>query len=118
DPLTIDKLQSNLVADCWAFMPELVLCGTIVLLLLLRLVPAMDHSHLGLESLILTLLAFAVSFLQWRQLGDLRNVIEVPGRDMFGGLLRYDNFTIYLRLFLFGFTALTIWLSLLTGIPD
>src|SRR5262249_12667583 len=33
-------------------------------------------------------------------------------------LLRYDNFTTSLRLFLFGFTALTIWLSLLTGIPD
>jgi NADH-quinone oxidoreductase subunit N len=33
-------------------------------------------------------------------------------------LLAYDNFTIYLRLFLFGFTALVIWLTLLTGIPD
>ena len=38
--------------------------------------------------------------------------------DFFSGLLVYDNFTIFLRLFLFGFTALIIWLSLLTGIPD
>ena len=28
------------------------------------------------------------------------------------------NFTIFLRLFLLGFTALIIWLTLLTGIPD
>ena len=37
---------------------------------------------------------------------------------LFSGLLVYDHFTIFLRLFLLGFTALVIWLSLLTGIPD
>ena len=38
--------------------------------------------------------------------------------DMFAGLLVYDNFTIFLRLFLLGFTALIIFLTLQTGIPD
>ena len=37
---------------------------------------------------------------------------------MFGGLLVYDHLTIFLRCFLFGATALVVWLSLLTGIPD
>src|SRR5205085_8366402 len=38
--------------------------------------------------------------------------------EFFSGLMVYDNFTIYLRLFLLAFVALLIWLSLLTGIPD
>ena len=37
---------------------------------------------------------------------------------MFGGLLVYDHLTIFMRCFLFGFAALMIWLTLLTGIPD
>src|SRR5205814_3597260 len=37
---------------------------------------------------------------------------------MFSGLLVYDTFTVFLRIFLIGFTALTVWLSMLTGIPD
>src|SRR4029078_13618668 len=35
-----------------------------------------------------------------------------------GGLLVYDYFTVYLRVFLYSFTSLVIWLTLLTGIPD
>ena len=30
----------------------------------------------------------------------------------------FDTFTVFLRLFLFGFAALFIWLTMLTGIPD
>ncbi len=36
----------------------------------------------------------------------------------FGGMVVYDRLTLFLRLFLLGFTALIIWLSLLTSIPD
>src|SRR5262249_38584414 len=38
--------------------------------------------------------------------------------DLFSGMLVYDYFTIFLRLFLLTFALLIIWLSLLTGIPD
>ncbi len=38
--------------------------------------------------------------------------------EVFGACSIYDYFTVFLRCFLFGFTALVIWLSLLTGIPD
>ncbi|HEX5270060.1 MAG TPA: NADH-quinone oxidoreductase subunit N, partial [Gemmataceae bacterium] len=34
------------------------------------------------------------------------------------GLLVYDNFTVFLRLFLIFFGCLMVWLTLLTGIPD
>src|SRR5437588_4550108 len=33
-------------------------------------------------------------------------------------MLVFDNFFLFLRLFLYGFAALMIWLSMLTGIPD
>ena len=33
DPKTVTDLQAGLKADCWAFLPELILCGAIVLML-------------------------------------------------------------------------------------
>jgi NADH-quinone oxidoreductase subunit N len=111
----IDQMQSSLLRDCKNFLPELILCGAAVLLLLLRLVRGFRSWHLGWEALTLTLVALLVGVRQWLA----NNSVSEPGRvDMFGGLLVYDNFTIFLRLFLLGFTALTIWLSILTGIPD
>jgi len=116
-PNTIQTMQDNLLRDCRHFLPELILCGTIVLLLLLRLFRGFRTWHLGWEALTLTLVALLMSIRQW--LDNNTPVDRIPvSQAMFGGLLIYDNFTIFLRLFLLGFTALTIWLSLLTGIPD
>jgi NADH-quinone oxidoreductase subunit N len=116
----LQDLQGSLRTDLSAFLPELVLCGSIVLLLLLRLFTAFDRMHLGSVALVLTLYALVVSICQWyqvrydpRKAGDLTDSVS-----LFSGLLVYDNFTIYLRLFLLTFTALVIGLSLLTGIPD
>lgn len=149
DPKTFADLQDELGRALFAFMPELILCGTIVLLLLFRLFKALDRWHMGEVALIFTLAAFGASVLQWlgpaqevlpepsageneyffylKHLDEyLRNALISPSyyggahpqQEMFSGLLVYDNFTVFLRLFLYGFTALIIWLSLLTGIPD
>ena len=37
---------------------------------------------------------------------------------LFSGMLVYDHLTVYMRLFLYSFTALVIWLTTITGIPD
>jgi len=119
--LQIQDLQASLGRDALAFLPELILCGTIVLLLVLRLFGQFNRFHLGPVALVLTLAALAVSWCQWTQRGEFRllfdprapNVLEI-----FTGLLAYDNFTIFLKLLLLGFAALIIWLSLVTGIPD
>src|SRR5262245_40543674 len=118
--IAYSELQEALGRDLTAFLPELVLCGAIVLLLLARLFPRFDGANLGWAALILTAYAFFVSFAQWRgwESYDPRYGTGAIGFDMFSGLLVYDNFTIFLRLFLLGFTALIIWLSLMTGIPD
>src|SRR5262249_10718159 len=109
---TLERLQEALGQDCLAFLPEILLCGGIVLLLLLRLSRALDRLHVGWVALVFLLGALAASWVQWES-----SPADVS-RPMFSGLLVNDTFTIFLRLFLFGFTALVVWLTLLTGIPD
>lgn len=137
NPLVFGELQEELNRSLFAFMPELILCGTIVLMLLIKMFRSLERWHMGEVSLIFTLLALGVSFLQWigpqeEVLTDqstifefLRNFQGSPStysatnqQDIFSGLLVYDTFTVFLRLFLYSFTALVIWLTLLTGIPD
>jgi NADH-quinone oxidoreductase subunit N len=126
----LDNLEKSLRTDLMAFLPEVVLCGTIVLLLLVRLFPRFDRRHLGGVAFFLTLYALFVGWSQWAQynyatdLGGLRYDprLGLPGEPAtltaFGGMLVFDNFLIFLRLFLLGFAVLLIGLSLMTGIPD
>jgi NADH-quinone oxidoreductase subunit N len=110
-----------------AFLPETVICGGIVLLLLLRLFE--KRSHVGSIALTISLAALFFSVCQFPRLaslfrqGDLAHDIIVAlqgqrGGPIFQNLLLYDNLTIYIRCFLYAFTALVIWLSMTTGIPD
>ena len=78
----------------------------------------------GVFALLASLFALALSVLQWHGLDlDVPSVgkitIEALGtRDskfMFGGMLLFDHVTLLLRCFLYGFTALVVWLSMLTG---
>jgi NADH-quinone oxidoreductase subunit N len=131
------QLQSGLVTDCLMFLPELILCAGIVLLLVLRMIRSVGRAQLGAISLIVVLCALVFTVLQWNpewfnsllpqalQSKGLLDFVPTPAdnlldqsRPMFGGLLIFDRLTIFLRLFLFGFSALIIWLTLLTGIPD
>jgi NADH-quinone oxidoreductase subunit N len=105
----LGDLQSSLQQDIFAFLPELILCGGIVLLLLLRLFTALNRFHLGSLALIITLVSLGMAVQQWRDPNTF---------DMFTRMLVYDRLTIFLRMFLLGFTALVILLTLLTGIPD
>lgn len=109
--------QAQLFRDLGAFLPELSLCVAIVLMLVLRLFSAFDRLHMGILALGATLFALIVSLCQWCGCYGM----EAPftgNQQMFGGLLIFDHFTIFLRCFLLGFTSLVIWLTLLTGIPD
>src|SRR5262249_45668144 len=109
-PQILEDIQNALAADLGGFVPELVLCVGMVVLLLLRLLPSFDRLHLGWVSLGFTLGALAYAVYDWTE-PDQRN-------DLFTGLLRFDGFTMFMRLFLLAFAALVIWLTLLTRIPD
>src|SRR5438132_2137599 len=106
----LSNLTANLGADLLAFLPELVLCAGIVFLLVFRLFGVLNRAHLGVFALAVALIALGVSWQQWQE--------DVAPAEMFSGLLAYDKLTIFLRLFLYAFAALLVWLSMLSGIPD
>jgi NADH-quinone oxidoreductase subunit N len=116
--LLFQDMQGRLALDLLAFLPELLVCVAIVLLLLMRLIGWFDRIHLGGVALAVTLCALAVSVDQW--LGDAADprALRVNSLNLFSGLLVYDNLTIFLKMFLLGFDVLLIWLALVTGIPD
>ncbi|MGF1578235.1 MAG: NADH-quinone oxidoreductase subunit N [Gemmataceae bacterium] len=114
--------MENLGRDLIAFLPELILCGSIVLLLLLRMIPALSKLHMGIVAVLLGIVAFGVSLAQW--IGGPESPFVPEGASatapvsLFTGLLVYDQFSIFLKLFLLGFAVLVTWLSLITKIPD
>jgi NADH-quinone oxidoreductase subunit N len=113
--------------DCLNFLPELLVCGGIVLFLFIRL---FDRAHMGTIALVVSLTALGISIVQWYGTVAGVKLLESPlrgtatgafagwFRTAFGSMVVYDHLTIYLRCFLYGFTALVIWLTLTTGIPD
>ncbi len=117
-PRDLINLADGMSKDLLAFLPELVLCGAIVAMLLVRLFSYFDRAHMGFWALFLSLYALGVTWDQW--VGGIHDPRPAGTKslEMFSGLLVYDNFTIFLRLFLLGFVVLVIWLCLMTGIPD
>ena len=111
-----DKLTENLLNDVGAFMPQLVVCAAIVLLLVIRLVPRYDRWHLGWIALVLAASACFLSCQQW--IDHAGTVSAQPSIKIFGGMLIFDNFSVFLNIFLYAFATLVILLTLLTGIPD
>src|SRR5205823_5028442 len=55
----LNDLQGRLASDALGFLPELILCGAIVFLLLLRLFSSLNRWHLGWLALLFTLVALA-----------------------------------------------------------
>ncbi|MFQ5731425.1 MAG: NADH-quinone oxidoreductase subunit N [Planctomycetaceae bacterium] len=114
------------------FSPELVLCGGIVVLLLARLFGCDKWVRSYWIALVGALAAFALAYLQFMHmrtadpsatLQTLAGALGIPGdpgRDtsFFTGLLVYDQFTVFFRLFLLLFLILVIALTVISGLPD
>src|SRR5436309_1993786 len=115
----LQQLQASLNRDSLAFLPELFLCGGIVLMLLVRLFTFFDRNHLGWVALVLSLGAFGITWTQWTGGAEYSPADYSPttSLNLFSGLLVYDNFALFVKLFLYGFTSLVVLLSLMTGIP-
>src|SRR5260370_785355 len=69
-------------------------------------------------ALFIIIAAFAVGLVKWLNVQDLGPSSHGTAYHPFGGLVAYDNFTIFVRLFLLAFAGLLTWLTMLTGIPD
>ena len=106
DSLLSDTLEISLPL----FLPELALCATIVLLLLVRVFRGGEH----IPSFLLALVGSGVAL--WLA---LKTSWEVhPPQEIFTGMLVYDTLTASMRVFLLTFAVLFIVLARLTGIAD
>jgi NADH-quinone oxidoreductase subunit N len=118
----LEQLQQNLVRDLGAFLPELLLCAAIVIMLLLRVLRVFERENMGWLALLFTAGALVVAGYQWYIFDDY-----LPGwggpraphnMDLFGGMLIFDRFSIFIKLFLLLFTGLVMLLGMMTRIPD
>ncbi len=98
-----------------AFLPELVLCATIVLMLLVRVFKWGRHVDMFYFALFGSAIAL-VSAAPWHYLGATPGSVE--RMEIFTGMLVYDPFTIFMRSVLVGFAFLFAIFTKLSGIPD
>ena len=110
DSLLSDTLQLSLPL----FRPELALCVTIVLLLLLRVLPGGRH----VPSFLLALGGSLVALWLALPTEGLASWATLERQELFTGMLVHDTLTAYLRVFLMSFVVLFVVLSWLTGIAD
>lgn len=107
---TLDQLTAGLSRDAALFLPELVLCGCIPLLLLLRIAGPAKAFPLGLVALAAVAVAFVFC---------LRTPAPATGGlEVFGGMLVIDHFGVSVRLALLAYLGLAILLGMVTKIPD
>jgi NADH-quinone oxidoreductase subunit N len=106
----IATLQAALGNDLLLFVPELLLCAAIIGLLLARLIPLFDRTHLGVVGITFLVSALSLAIAQFAR-------IEPPGA-YFDGMLVLDAFAYMLRCLVLLAALLTVLLTQLTGIPD
>ncbi len=99
-----------LLTDLLLFLPEALLCGALVVMLLLRLFTA--RLHLGGIALAAVVVALAAAGYMWYDMDPAR------ANNAFTGMVVCDSYTLFARLLLLGAAALTIVMTMLTGIPD
>jgi NADH-quinone oxidoreductase subunit N len=111
-------LQSALGNDLLLFLPELVVCGGIVLLLLCRLVKFFDRAHLGAVAIATLIVALFPAVYQLADLAGWLGEAAAPAGPFFGDMLISDTFATFVRVLLLAAALLTVLLTRLTGIPD
>jgi NADH-quinone oxidoreductase subunit N len=110
----VTNLQSNTVDSLALFRPELAICATIVLMLLVRLFNVGQK----LDPVWLALVGCLAAF--WLALpeGGLGKLGDVGRQELFTGMLVYDSLTVYFRLFLLAFAFFFVILVRMTGLAD
>ena len=113
-------LLNNLISDTLGhglsyFSAELWLSGTIVVMLLMRLLSA---DRLVPTFIVGLIGAVGAGWCSFEQFGALEATGFATSESFFGGMLRQDLFSVFFRIFLSLFLILTIALTVLTGIPD
>jgi NADH-quinone oxidoreductase subunit N len=119
----ITLLTDDTIRSLELFSPELTIVATIVLLLLVRLFDADRRFPGSVVAILGTVVALGLSaymFTGFRDaemtgLGESRAAVSDP---LFTGLLIYDPFTAFFRIFLLLFLLFVEYLTIVSGIPD
>lgn len=110
--MNLHVLVSQLISDTQGsvakFLPELVICATIIVMLLTRVSPLSRYVSSFLIFLLGTLAAIAAT-------GPWTGIVR---QELFTGMLVYDGFTVYLRTILLLFALLFALFTKLSGLPD
>jgi NADH-quinone oxidoreductase subunit N len=109
----LDTLLKSLDTDLWAFLPELILCGGIVLMLLLRVLRLLDRENMGWVALASTAGATVASGFQWYDFdsfipASVNPTILQHSINLFGGMLIFDQFAVFVKILLCLFALLVI----------
>lgn len=110
DSLISDTVQKSIPL----FGPELVLCATIVVLLLARVLPLLDR----IPPVVIAFIGAVAALIAAVPQEGFAELADVKPEEFFTGMLVYDGMTAYFRLFLMAFAVLFVILSQLTGIAD
>ena len=115
----IDEVSGTLGTSLGAFLPELVICATIVVILLVRIVPLGRGPHAFWPMLAGSLVALYF-VVPWDY---LRASVGLPagsagGTPIFTGMLVYDLFSVYMRGLLLLFAVLFTLFTRLSGVPE
>gem|GEM_PF-27133 len=111
----VDLLVSDtLVTSLPRFRPELVLCASMVLMLLVRIVRGGEK----IPPFLLALLGSVLALWSALPIDGMHSWAELEPCELFTGMLVYDTLTVYIRIFLLAFLVLFVVLSRLTGIAD
>ena len=112
--LVVRLLDETTKTSVGLFAPELVLSGTIVLMLAFRVLPGLNRIPTQWVALLGAFGSFALALCQF----DRLVTGEIPPTSFFTGMLMFDQLGTFFRMFLSLFLILTITLTVLTGIPD
>ena len=115
--MDLNSLVAETLASLWPpfaheshlsmFAPELILCGSILGLLLIRLLPFGKLLDAGYLAMVGLALALGVGFLN----------IPSIATELFGGMIVYDTFTFTIRAILLFFTIIFVVFTKFSGRP-
>ena len=111
----VDEAIADAVASLWpAFAPELVLCGTIFAILILRV---FRWGEL-IDAFLITLVGSAVALYYASPWESLAGTGDIARQELFTRMLVLDGFTVYLRAILLLFAILFAIFTKVSGMPD
>jgi NADH-quinone oxidoreductase subunit N len=97
------------------FLPELILCGTILLMLVLRV---FDFTKRILPSWLVALIGVTAAFVFAQPWIQVTGQEPLASGEIFTGMLVYDAFTVYFRTLLMFVTLLFIILTRISGLAN